>query len=622
MPKPSTGDFIALASVIVGAGGILATLATVPDIPDNPRADAALGTIVIATGVVAFAALRGRGKPDAKSGHGKHPSINSRAGPDDETRDLAESEEAGQVPGNGHGNPRAPAPTGQPGQGLPPMTAGGSAPWIRPDIDASLPLIEECLELRLDGADLHSQRVTGGEPGDEVHVPLPSLEMVEGYRQALRKATGCGGPPDEGAVALARKLSASLQETLLQAVPELARRRLAEAGARRARQLAAIELRLRHSQLERYPWELIADPGALPTSTAGITVWRGVCPPLRAVYRGWTGKLLLTGTAVPLRLAPSGHDELAWIKSELAGRGDLKVRLSPGIPASFGSLMAEYRPAAFHLVAQETGPGPPPGNGGGPALAGPDGLPRLTVPELTAVGTWLGVLNWRDSATVPPGGSRPPGYQIADEAGTAVIGMAGSVPPYPGGLFATALYRCLAAGFSVLHAYFEAVCRVRHHDPHSTMWSVPVMYADTSNVVPFPVSDEARIRLSLAHFRLHADALDSELEALARENIQSAGEWAERTATPSVRTTCVTEYLAVAVAGQAGPAGGRHRQYVAKAQDDLEKALFATRTTLDLLGGSTPGMPAHRQARRDLYVLRTRYQTILRTLDELIGDMG
>ena len=156
--------------------------------------------------------------------------------------------------------------------------------------------------------------------------------------------------------------------------------------------------------------------------------------------------------------------------------------------------------------------------GGGPALTRPNALPELIARGLEEAWTWLAVLSCHDSATVPSGGGRPPGYQIADASGAAVIGMAGSVPPYPGGLFATTLYRGLADGFSVLHAYHEAVCRVRHHDPRSTMWSIPVMYAETSNVVPFPVSDEARIRLSLVYFRRHAETLDRELAPGSREH--------------------------------------------------------------------------------------------------------
>ena len=624
MGKPGEGNSIALAGVLAGVAGALAALAAVAHIRGNPLAEAALVVAAIAA-VIALTAyvvsVFARRKPNGSPGPGQRQPINRRARPDDETRDLAGSETAAQGPGNGHENLRAPALTGQAGQDLSPMTTGGSAPWIRPEIDASLPLIEECLELRLAAGGLRSQRVTQGEPRDIARVALPSWEMVEDYRQALGKAVGNGEPPDEGAVTQARRLSASLQETLLQAVPESVRRRLTAAGGGAARQLAAIELKFLDRQLERYPWELIADAEALRTGTAGVTVWRSVLHPLRPVYRSWTGNLLLAGTASPLRLASPLDDELTWIKSDLNGGSNLEVCLKPGIPASFESLIAEHRPAAFHLVEHETSPGAPSGMGGGPALTRPNALPELIARGLEEAGTWLAVLSCHDSATVPSGGGRPPGYQIADASGAAVIGMAGSVPPYPGGLFATTLYRGLADGFSVLHAYHEAVCRVRHHDPRSTMWSIPVMYAETSNVVPFPVSDEARIRLSLVYFRRHAETLDRELAALAAGNIQSAGEWARRTATPSVRTTCITKYLAAVVAGEAVATGERRQQNVAKAQDELNRALSETRETLDRLG-ATLDAAGRRQALQELYVRRRRHQVILHRLDELIGEVG
>jgi hypothetical protein len=613
MKKPSVGTSMGLAGVIAGAAGVLATLA-VAHILSLLWTYVALGLAVGIAAVAYVDSVFDRRKTNVSSSSGNYPQISSSPDAKAGTRPLPEGEQTGLASGNGHGNPRAPARTTQPGQNTPPRTVSGTGQWIRPDIDASLPLIEECLELRLDGAGLHSQRVTRGErePDDEVRVPLPSREMMQSYRQALGQATGCGGPPDEGAVTQARSPGDSLQEMLLRAVPESVRRRLATASTAQPRQLVAIQLKLHDRQLEWYPWELIADPEALRISTAGVTVWRSVRSPLRPVYRSWTGNLLLTGTVLPLRHAPPIDDELTRIKSDLDGCGSLRVCLRPGMPASFGSLLAEYSPAAFHLAAQESDSRPPPGA---------DALPGLIAPGLKKAGTWLAVFSCRDSATMPRDGSRPPGYQIADVSGAAVIGMAGPVSPYPGVLFATALYRCLASGFSALHAYHEAVCRIRHQDPHSTMWSVPVMYAETSNVVPFPVSDEARTRLSLVHFRLHAQALDHELEALAHGNIQNGSGWFKRTATPSVRTRCVTKYLAAVVADQAGQAGGHRQQHVAKAQQDLEEALSATRDTLRQLS-RTPDVAGRRRALNDLNVRRVHHQMILERLDQLIGDVG
>ena len=407
MEGPSDGNSIALAGVIAAAACVFATLGTIADIWDNPWADVAFGLTVVAMGLAVAKAfglsITGHGKANASSGPAKDPRTNTHAGPDARTGYLAESEETGRTPGDGYENLQVPAHASQPDQDVRPITAERTVRWIRPNIDASLPLIEECLELRLAGGGLRSQRVTRGEPQDEARVALPSREMAEDYRLALWRSMRCGEPSNEEAVSQVRRLSALLQEILLQAVPESARRRLTAAGAGKARQLAAIELRLLDRRLELYPWELLADPGVLRTSTAGVTVWRSIPSPLRPVYRSWTGNLLLTGTPLPLRCTPPTEDELTWIKSELNRCGKLRVRLRPGIPASFGPLMAEHSPAAFHLVAHEMGSGSPPGTGG-PALTGPDALLGLTAPGLKKAGTWLAVFSCPDSATVPPGG--------------------------------------------------------------------------------------------------------------------------------------------------------------------------------------------------------------------------
>ena len=88
-----------------------------------------------------------------------------------------------------------------------------------------------------------------------------------------------------------------------------------------------------------------------------------------------------------------------------------------------------------------------------------------------------------------------PAGEIAALSGAATIGMAGQLNPAMGRLFAFTFYRSLAQGFSALHAYHEAVRGIRDHGTYSAMWSIPVMCASSPNVIPFPVSPEARARL-------------------------------------------------------------------------------------------------------------------------------
>jgi hypothetical protein len=604
MRRPSEVNGMGFATILVTAAAVPIAIVAIElayprtDIWANPWTYVALSFIgiglLIAAAILFDIPIFGHGTPDVRSRDGKNARTRDPTESDSETEFLLEDE--------------------RPDFLLDGSLADSQAP------SHSLQLIEECLELGLAAGGIRSKRVTPEKPHDEVRMALPPREMVADYRQALRDYVECHGLPDEEAARKARSLTVPLQRFLLQAVPESIRQRLATAGTGEARQLAAIEIRLLDGQLEQYPWELIADSAALRASIAGVTVWRRILSSPHLVPRRWTSNLLLTGTAAPLRFASSTTNELAWIQSELSGCGNLRIRLSPGIPSSFRQVLTEYPPAAFHLVAHEGGQVPRPGADGGTTLSAliP---PRRVASELSQAGTWLAVFSCHDSATVPSGGGRPPGYEIAEQSGAAVIGMAGPVRPYTGGLFATALYRSLAAGSSAMHAYHEAVCRVRNYSPYSAMWSVPVMYART-NVVPFPVDDEARIRLSFVQIRLHVEALDRELQGLAKGNFPNSAEWARRTARPIVRTECIGNYLTAVTAHQADTADGRRQHRVSQAQRDLEAALSATRTTLAQLGDPRLGTAGRQQVLQDLPLHRMRQQNILRVLDELMEKVG
>jgi hypothetical protein len=478
--------------------------------------------------------------------------------------------------------------------------ASGSDGWKATDTGTQV--IAERLELALANGGICSARKTPGEPSVLVRLPLPEEKMLEDYRSALGAAAALTGPPDEVTSKRIRELVVPLQQMLMQAVPEPVRWRMTAEGGGAAAKLAAIELTLTDCQLERYPWELIADPASFGGSLP-IAVWRSVLfpqdPPVR---KQWTNNLLLTGrVAVP--------DELAMIKSELSGCGQTRVFDCPGIPSSFRPLLEEHPPAAFHLVAPMST------------------LKDLTIrsaslaADLGQSGVWVAVMSCRDSATVPSGEGRPPAYEIAKQSGAATIGMAGLTQPDMSGLFAVAFYHCLAGGFSALQAYHAAVSTVRNHGIYSTMWSIPVMYARTPNVIPFPTDDQARVRLGLEQVRFHVAVLGRELEDLEGRDLRSVGEWAKQAATPIVRTDCISEYLAAATA--CGPAAfpEERQDNINDARDELESALSETADSLTLLSNSRAGAQERRRALSKLPQYRIRHQRILSKLDRLIGDV-
>lgn len=480
-------------------------------------------------------------------------------------------------------------------------TVGGPARLTA--TDAGTPLIVERLELALADGGIRSVRRTPGEPSAHVQLALPAEKMLEDYRTALGMAAALTGPPDEVTAMRIHQLVMPLQKMLVQAVPEPASRRMATEGGGAAAKLAAIEFTLTDCQLERYPWELIANPAALCAGQLPITVWRNVLSPMDPpVRKRWTSNLLLTGSAAAV------PDELTVIKEELSDYSRIRVFDFRGIPPSFGPLLDEHPPAAFHLVAY------------GGTLDDQMISPESLAIDLGQSGVWVAVVSCRDSATVPSGESRPPAYEIAQRSGAATIGMAGVTQPDMSGMFATAFYRCLARGLSALQGYNAAVRSVRDHGIYSTMWSIPVMYARTPNVIPFPNDDQARVRLGLEQVRFHVAVLDQELEDLEGRDFRSVGEWANQAATPIVRTDCISEYLAeVRVSGSAAFADERQDE-INDAGDELQSALSETADSLTLLSNYRAGASERRKALSKLQLHRMRHQRILRKLDGLIGE--
>lgn len=471
-----------------------------------------------------------------------------------------------------------------------------------------MPVMAERLELTLAGEIIRSARMTPGRPHDQAQLALPADRMMEDYRRALAAAAALSGPPDTATAAWLRELVLPLQRALVQVIPEPTRQRMVTEGGAAAK-LAAIELTLTSSQLDEFPWELIADPAALSPGTVRATVWRSALAPADPpVCKGWTSNLLLTGTA-------NMPDELAQIKTELTGCGRVEVFDHPGIPLSLGPLLAEHPPAAFHLAAYAAGAG------GGPTLLDLKVSAEELGDGLGEHGAWVAVFSCRDSAAVPADGSRPPACEIAQRSGAAAIGMAGPTQSAMGAVFAITFYRCLARGLSAVQAYYEAVCAIRGHDVYSTMWSIPVMYARNSNVIPFPADDEARIRLGLEEVRYHVTALDHELEDLAGGDVRSrSGWWADQAAIPIVRTGCITQYLEAAIPEL--PADGSdqngRQDDLAYARDQLQAALSDTADSLSQLSA---GEEECRKALQKLTRHRKRQQRCLSKITGLIVEV-
>lgn len=144
----------------------------------------------------------------------------------------------------------------------------------------------------------------------------------------------------------------------------------------------------------------------------------------------------------------------------------------------------------------------------------------------------------------------------------------------------------------------------------------------TSNVLQFPVDEAARRRLAFGQTRLHVEALERELQALAEEWHRTSGEWARHAASPLVRTECIGYYLAVvigsaALADESGQASRAH-----KVQEEFRTALFTIAASLSRLGDPTAGQPERKDLLRELPLLARGQAQIFAALRELLEETG
>jgi pimeloyl-ACP methyl ester carboxylesterase len=444
--------------------------------------------------------------------------------------------------------------------------------------EASSPLLEEALELTVISEGIQSVRVTDGKAGDRAVAPVPPAAAMADYHRALAESAALTAPPDDATSRRIRGLVLPVQRALLLAIPESVRRRIAAGSVGRP---AAIELRLMNSELESYPWEVL-------TEAADVVVWRKVLSAEPAPPPRWTSNLLVTGRADMQEV----RDELTAITSALSGSRHLTVIDCPDLRPDLPGLLRRYSPTALHLVSY---------------LAG---QPRPIAMDLRRYGVWAAVFSCPDSASPAAAGS-----------GAVTIGMAGRLNPGAGRLFAVTFYQGLAGGSSVLRAYHQAVQALRDHGTYSAMWSIPVMHADSPNVIPFPVSPEAQARLGLEQIRVHATVLDRELQRLARGNYRTAGEWANHTAIPIVRTQCLVGYLDGISSSRpvADEHERRHQERVDRAREEFRRVLRATEASLrHLRRAASP--TERREALRELPLRLQQQRRNLDRLDDLVNE--
>ncbi len=482
-------------------------------------------------------------------------------------------------------------------------------------------IVIEKLQLDLVSGQTKSLRITPGHSSEagQLTEPLNSRDLAD-YRAAQGKIAGFEQPPNEEAKRRIRELVGPLQEKLLEIVPAKARQRLSMNDQKRPGRLAALELVLEDPELERYPWELVAEPLALIAGVDNVTVYRRVFPDSdQPVPRAWTDRILLSGSEAMQRVPPFVEKELAWISEELKAQ-NLKPECCTGIQPNLDELLAKIRPGAFHLVAHGTSSGVSFQAEPGPTLDDLKVDPAFIGRALGRSTVWVAMFNCCNSATPPPGGE-PPARRIAELSRVATIGMGGKIQPYIGATFARSFYRCLGSGRSVLQAYHAGIQAIRGNDTYSGMWSMPIMYATDADIIPFPVDDEARVRLGLEQVRVHLSALDSELAELANGPDRSPGEWSTQTSTPMVRIECIQTYLAAVTDAYARTRRSeRYLRQMTHIRSELDSILPCTRGSLGRLTDVSGQPDQRREAQGKFSVHRLQQQRMITKVERLLRD--
>jgi hypothetical protein len=153
----------------------------------------------------------------------------------------------------------------------------------------------------------------------------------------------------------------------------------------------------------------------------------------------------------------------------------------------------------------------------------------------------------------------------------------------------------------------------------STPWCRPII-ATAGRVIPFPVRDQARARQGLEQVNFHTAVLDRELQDLAGRDFRSAGEWAVRTATPIVRTDCITDFLITVTSAKPAVTADecRRQARIGDVRDELRSALSETARSLAQLSDPVAGPEERREVLQELPLHRMRHQRILGRLHKLI----
>ena len=338
-----------------------------------------------------------------------------------------------------------------------------------------------------------------------------------------------------------RELTDAMAEIIRSAVlPEVLGELLIKEFERRPSQSLLIEICTDNEELDYLPFELLGHPGW----GAGdkVVVWR--CCGGR-VDRKPVLRLLVVRSAPYNMSLPQNEEEVSaiatmYIHSE--GRNGVETRvLSNSTYEDFTSISRDFRPGVIHLAAHGTLDS---FQFHSPPLNDPvkyDSLARyfgrsssVTAVVSTACFSAHPAIRGEERHVCFTS-------ELIKLGVPAAIGMASKITPWAAHVFCAHLYTALGEMRPIVEAYAEAVLAIRNmREEDNLLWSVPVMYAMSSNVIPFPHRGYFKL---LAQMQNMVERIESVRRQLSRIPVMSRSDQIAEANGLSLDVTAIIEDL-------------------------------------------------------------------------------
>lgn len=342
-----------------------------------------------------------------------------------------------------------------------------------------------------DGELLEASLTLDGVPGERATASARLTgDVLDKCREWHFYVESLWGMPGDKAIEVWRGKHREMAEETKRAVsaallPGKAGGLLAEAVNSRSGGLLLLEVRADSKQVDSMPLELLGQPGR--EGGAQVVVWRSRAG---SVVRSPSLRLLVARSAPVDVSLPQNEDEVRAIGTYVAGRGQQGIATEPLGNCTYEDFVIkirDFRPGVVHLATHGTRDAfqfnSPPSND----PVGYDSLVRYFARRESVAAV---VSTACFSAQPEIDGNKHHvcfAGRLVDVGLSAAIGMASKITPRAAKTFTEALYTEFSRGRTAVEAYAEAVLAVRGMTEYDhLLWSVPVLYSRSRNVIPFP----------------------------------------------------------------------------------------------------------------------------------------